>query len=106
MLPEEREKKVSELRAELTTIRTQVKYGGTVDNPARVRELRRAIARLLTAQNPKAPTEKAQQMPITSRNILAHEWIDLELTIKKSPDTKLEGPSGRLRDETKNTLVL
>ncbi|TMI36721.1 50S ribosomal protein L29, partial [Candidatus Bathyarchaeota archaeon] len=34
MLPEEREKKVSELRAELTTIRTQVKSGGTVDNPA------------------------------------------------------------------------
>ncbi len=60
MLPEEREKKVSELRAELTTIRTQVKSGGTVDNPARVRELRRAIARLLTAQNLKSPTEKAQ----------------------------------------------
>ncbi|OLC63092.1 hypothetical protein AUH73_03105 [archaeon 13_1_40CM_4_53_4] len=59
MLPEEREKKVSELRAELTTIRTQVNSGGTVDNPARVRELRRAIARLLTAQNLKAPTEKA-----------------------------------------------
>ncbi len=59
MLPEERERKVSELRAELTTIRTQVKSGGTVDNPARVRELRRAIARLLTAQNLKAPTEKA-----------------------------------------------
>ena len=58
MLPEEREKKVSELRAELTTIRTQVKSGGTVDNPARVRELRRAIARLLTAQNLKSPTEK------------------------------------------------
>ena len=59
MLPEERERKVSELRAELTTIRTQVKSGGTVDNPARVRELRRAIARLLTAQNLKSPTEKA-----------------------------------------------
>jgi len=59
MLPEEREKKVSELRAELTTIRTQVKSGGTVDNPARVRELRRAIASLLTAQNLKTPTEKA-----------------------------------------------
>jgi len=59
MLPEEREKKVSELRAELTTIRTQVRSGGTVDNPARVSELRRAIARLLTAQNLKTPTEKA-----------------------------------------------
>jgi large subunit ribosomal protein L29 len=51
MLPEERTKKISELRAELTTIRTQVKSGGTVENPSRVRELRRAVARLLTAQN-------------------------------------------------------
>ena len=51
MLPQERAKKVSELRAELTTIRTQVKSGGTVDNPSRVRELRRTIARLLTANN-------------------------------------------------------
>lgn len=51
MLPEERVKKVSELRAELTTIRTQVKSGGTVENPARVRELRRTVARLLTANN-------------------------------------------------------
>ena len=51
MLPEERTKKISELRAELTTIRTQVKSGGTVDNPARVRELRRTVARLLTAQS-------------------------------------------------------
>jgi large subunit ribosomal protein L29 len=51
MLPEERTKKISELRAELTTIRTQVKSGGTVENPSRVRELRRTVARLLTAQN-------------------------------------------------------
>ena len=58
MLPEERKKKVSELRAELTTIRTQVKSGGTVDNPARVRELRRTVARLLTMQNSKANAEE------------------------------------------------
>ena len=61
MLPEEREKKVSELRAELTTIRTQVKSGGTVENPMRVRELRRAVARLLTVQNARPPVkEKAE----------------------------------------------
>jgi large subunit ribosomal protein L29 len=58
MLPEERKKKVSELRAELTTIRTQVKSGGTVDNPARVRELRRTVARILTAQNSKPESEE------------------------------------------------
>jgi large subunit ribosomal protein L29 len=60
MLPEERKKKVSELRAELTTIRTQVKSGGTVENPARVRELRRTVARLLTVQNRKTTTEEAE----------------------------------------------
>ncbi len=51
MLPEERKKKVTELRAELTTIRTSVKSGGTVDNPSRIRELRRTVAKLLTAEN-------------------------------------------------------
>jgi len=40
MLPEERKKKISELRAELTTIRTSLKSGGTVENPSRVKELR------------------------------------------------------------------
>jgi large subunit ribosomal protein L29 len=51
MLPEERKKKISELRAELTTIRTSVRSGGTVENPSRVKELRRTVARLLTAEN-------------------------------------------------------
>jgi large subunit ribosomal protein L29 len=60
MLPEERKKKVSELRAELTTIRTSVKSGGTVENPSRVKELRRTIARLLTAENIPAIAEEAE----------------------------------------------
>ena len=51
MLPEERRKKVTELRAELTSIRTSVKSGGTVENPARIKELRKTIARLLTLEN-------------------------------------------------------
>lgn len=60
MLPEERRKKVTELRAELTNIRTSVKSGGTVDNPARIRELRKTIARLLTAENmPAKPSPEA-----------------------------------------------
>ena len=57
MLPEERRKKITELRAELTTIRTSVKSGGTVDNPARIRELRRTVARLLTTENQPAIEE-------------------------------------------------
>ncbi len=51
LLPEEKRKKVTELRAELAQLRTSVKSGGTVDNPARIRELRRTVARLLTALN-------------------------------------------------------
>ncbi len=61
MLPEERTKKITELRAELTTIRTSVKSGGTVENPARIRELRRTVARLLTLDNARTKEpEKAQ----------------------------------------------
>jgi len=48
MNPEERVKKLRELRAELMKLRAVVKAGGSVENPARIRELRRAIARLLT----------------------------------------------------------
>ena len=61
MLPEELQKKVSELRAELTTIRTQVRSGGTVENPMRVRELRRAVARLLTVQNVRPNAEESSE---------------------------------------------
>jgi len=60
MLPEERKKKISELRAELTTIRTSVKSGGTVENPSRLRELRRTVARLLTAENTPTTLEVAE----------------------------------------------
>ncbi|HEY5620638.1 MAG TPA: 50S ribosomal protein L29 [Candidatus Bathyarchaeia archaeon] len=59
MLPEERRKKITELRAELTTIRTSVKSGGTVENPARIRELRRTVARLLTAESQPTKEETA-----------------------------------------------
>ncbi len=55
MLPEEREKKLTELRTELVHLRTMVASGGTVENPGRIREIRKTIARLLTieAQTPK-----------------------------------------------------
>jgi len=50
MSPEERRKKLAELRTELMRLRTMVKAGGSVDNPARIRELRRTIARILTVE--------------------------------------------------------
>ena len=51
MNSEERGKKLSELRAELARLRTMISAGGAVENPARIRELRRTIARLLTVEN-------------------------------------------------------
>ena len=51
MSSEERTKKLSELRAELSRLRTMISAGGAVENPARVRELRKAIAQILTIEN-------------------------------------------------------
>ena len=51
LLPEEREKKLAELRTELVKLRTSVKSGGNVDNVGRVRQLKRTIARLLTVES-------------------------------------------------------
>ncbi|MCD6263882.1 50S ribosomal protein L29 [Candidatus Bathyarchaeota archaeon] len=48
MTPEERRKKLRELRAELSRLRTMVRAGGAVENPMRIRELKRATARILT----------------------------------------------------------
>ncbi len=47
----DRQKKIMELRTELTRLRTMISAGGAVENPTRVRELRRTIAQLLTIEN-------------------------------------------------------
>lgn len=56
LLPEEREKRLAELRTELVKLRTTVKSGGNVENTGRIKEIRKTIARLLTAQSQTAPT--------------------------------------------------
>jgi len=57
LLPEEREKKLAELRTELVKLRTTVKSGGNIDNVGRIRELKRAVARLLTIEHEKPSPE-------------------------------------------------
>ena len=57
LIPEEREKKLSELLTELVKLSTSVKAGGTVDNVGRIREIRKTIARLLTVENQPVPKE-------------------------------------------------
>ena len=46
MTSEDRGKKLIDLRAELARIRTMVKAGGAVENPTRVREIRKTIAQI------------------------------------------------------------
>ena len=70
MSAEDRAKKLIDLRAELARIRTMINAGGAVENPSKVRELRKTIAQILTIENehklgirqPKeAAAEKAQK---------------------------------------------
>ncbi len=51
MSEEKKTERLSELRAELSKLRTLSKAGGAFENPSRIREIRRAIARILTIQN-------------------------------------------------------
>ena len=50
MSSEDRTRKLGELRTELQRLRTMIKAGGTVENPARVKALRKTIAKILTVE--------------------------------------------------------
>jgi large subunit ribosomal protein L29 len=50
MSSEQRRKRAAELQTELVRLRTMVKAGGSIENTGRVRELRKAIARILTVE--------------------------------------------------------
>jgi len=58
MSDEERRRRLTELRAELVRTRTMVEAGGALDNPSRIRELKKAIARILTVMNEERRSEK------------------------------------------------
>jgi len=58
MSSEDRKKKIVELQTELVRLKTMVKAGGSIDNPSRIRELRKTIARLLTIENEPKIAEK------------------------------------------------
>ena len=51
MSSEDRTKKLSELKTELSRLKTMISAGGAVENSARIRELRRTIAQMLTVEN-------------------------------------------------------
>jgi large subunit ribosomal protein L29 len=58
---EERSKKLGEFRTELLRLRTMIKAGGSVENPGRIKELRKIIARIITI-------EREQSIALTKAN--------------------------------------
>ncbi len=51
MTKEQRVERLSELQAELIKLRAMSKGGGAMENPTRIRDIRHAIARILTVEN-------------------------------------------------------
>lgn len=51
MTPEKGLEKLEELRTELSKLRAMNNAGGAIENPSRIKEVRRAIARMMTLQN-------------------------------------------------------
>ena len=54
MNPEQRQQRLEELKVELSKIRTLIKAGGSVENPGRVKTLKKAIAKIETVINEEA----------------------------------------------------
>jgi len=61
MSSDERRKKLDELKTELVRLKTMIKAGGSIDNPSRVRELRKTIARILTIESEKTPSKEKKK---------------------------------------------
>ena len=61
MSSEERKEKIAELQTELARLRTMVKAGGSIDNPSRIRELRKTIARILTIETEESQTKEKKR---------------------------------------------
>ena len=51
MPSEDREKRLQELRTELIKIKTTIRAGGAIENPGRVKAIKKTIARILTVNN-------------------------------------------------------
>ena len=54
MTPEQRKQKLEEIKTELSKIQTLIKAGGSIENPGRVKVLKKAVARVETIINEEA----------------------------------------------------
>jgi len=65
------DKKLNELRLELTKERANIAIGATATSPGRIKEIKRAIARILTEKNTKQI--QATKQIVDSKNIKGAE---------------------------------
>lgn len=61
MSTEDRQERLAEFQTELVRLRTMIKAGGSIENPGRVQDLRKAIARILTIENEPKPIKKEEK---------------------------------------------
>jgi large subunit ribosomal protein L29 len=54
MTPEQKKVKLGEIKTELSKMRTLIKAGGSVENPGRVKALKKVVARIETVINEEA----------------------------------------------------
>jgi len=62
MTSDDRTKKLSELKTELSRLKTMISAGGAVENFARIRELRKTIAQILTIENEHKPEHEKTEV--------------------------------------------
>ena len=51
--PEQRESRLQQYRKELMDVYSQLSAGGSIEDPSRIKQLKKTIARLLTVNNEK-----------------------------------------------------
>jgi len=73
MSSEERSKKLSELRTELSRLKTMISAGGAVEDSARIRSLRKTIAQILTIENEQKREPEKVETKTTEKEVKAEE---------------------------------
>lgn len=61
---EELSKKLAEIKLELAKERGKIRVGGVPENPGKIREMRKTVARIMTVQNQKAKSSAEKVQPI------------------------------------------
>ncbi|MCX8181555.1 MAG: 50S ribosomal protein L29 [Candidatus Methanomethyliaceae archaeon] len=83
MSKEERNKKLSELRAELSKMKAMQAMGGSLENPSRIRLLRKTIAQFLTVN-------REEELGLS--RVKTREETSTKASMEPTKETKKEAP--------------